>query len=500
MSLPCAPCQGKILGTSVLTGEIFETPRSWDSEILSYSAVYHFRTDQLSRENANTTCVHSKPDFFGGFNSSASSSLAKSDNRFHSQYGDGSKPEGFFAKDTISLGGSSLKAANLAIVNNITDPVVVYGIMGISFNATESTVVSDSKPAYPNFVEQLKSEGLINRELYSLWLNDPSTFSYSRILQQKSVMLICSEESDGGSILFGGIDTAKYSGPLSTLPMVPFPDERHTIDRVTVGLTSITLTGDSQNSSLFTGGVPAVLDTGAAASDLPPDAVNTLISGLGVGQADIAKGTLSCSLGTGLNLTFGFNNDDSAVVSVPFSNFLQPLKDGDTQVTDQNGNPVCSPLLTPSKTNYVLLGDSFLQSAYAVVDLAQKQVGIAQAVMNATESNIIAVQAVSNGSAPIPSARPIMSTAAISEIPGVSTQAATAAISAAAVPTGIPTQVSLAPLSPTLSISATGTGATPSGTSNAASPMKQAPVQIASLVAGALTLASMLGGALCFLY
>ena len=71
--------------------------------------------------------------------------------------------------------------------------------MGIGYSAGESIVALDPKSVYPNIIDQLVDQGVINSRAYSLYLNDPN--------------------SDSGNILFGGVDSNKYSGDLIALPV-----------------------------------------------------------------------------------------------------------------------------------------------------------------------------------------------------------------------------------------------------------------------------------------
>lgn len=46
-----------------------------------------------------------------------------------------------------------------------------------------------------------------------------------------------------------------------------------------------------------------------------------------------------------------------------------------------------------SRDDIALLGDTFLRSAYVVYDLKHQQIGLAQAKLNSTETNIIEIKA-----------------------------------------------------------------------------------------------------------
>jgi len=70
------------------------------------------------------------------------------------------------------------------------------GIMGIGYDTNEAI-----NQTYQSFLDELVIDSYINTKTYSLWLNDL--------------------DSSTGSILFGGIDTEKYYGTLSSMPIHP---------------------------------------------------------------------------------------------------------------------------------------------------------------------------------------------------------------------------------------------------------------------------------------
>lgn len=75
-----------------------------------------------------------------------------------------------------------------------------------------------------------------------------------------------------GSIIFGGIDTKKYTGSLEKIPIIPAGSAPQTTDRYWIYLDSVALTSPSgSSSSLYadTPGVPVFLDSGGTLSLLP---------------------------------------------------------------------------------------------------------------------------------------------------------------------------------------------------------------------------------------
>lgn len=143
---------------------------------------------------------------------------------------------------------------------------------------------------------------------------------------------------------------------------------------------SLTVNNGSGNSSL----VPpdtvawAVLDTGATFSFLPRPMVDPIYAVAGVLFDDSTQGwpLISCNLSTvDANFTFGFGGVDGPQISVPIGELVTPWQNN---ITFQDGTPACVFDIQVGDIPYVLLGDTFLRSAYAVFDLENNQIALAQ--------------------------------------------------------------------------------------------------------------------------
>src|SRR6202035_321064 len=85
--------------------------------------------------------------------------------------------------------------------------------------------------AYPNLVDQMVTQKLIQSRTYSLYLDDISAST--------------------GNILFGGVDTAKFQGTLATFPINT--DRTGAASQFIITLTGLSVTSATGN----TGGVGA---------------------------------------------------------------------------------------------------------------------------------------------------------------------------------------------------------------------------------------------------
>lgn len=91
--------------------------------------------------------------------------------------------------DTLQLDNFTVKNFEFGIATSSNS----FATFGIGPKAREG-------PNHDNLPYALAKAGYIKSAAYSLWLND--------------------RHASNGSILFGGVDTAKYKGELETLPIV----------------------------------------------------------------------------------------------------------------------------------------------------------------------------------------------------------------------------------------------------------------------------------------
>lgn len=164
--------------------------------------------------------------------------------------------------------------------------------LGLGYGSDEST------DRYPNFPEALVNNGLTNSVAYSMWLDDAAT--------------------GPGSLLFGGVNTAKYTGELHTLPI---PSVNGVYRQAAVLVTCIALQANSSRSAKYeSSDLPAymILDSTLPMTYLPNSIVEPLYKDLGVdfepADPSFADDYLPCSMGQhNYNLTFTFTSFDIVV-------------------------------------------------------------------------------------------------------------------------------------------------------------------------------------------
>ena len=106
------------------------------------------------------------------FDSSKSSSFqTTTQNGFGIGYADGSKVTGDLATDNVGIGGAEITNLTFGLASN-GSTTSGTGILGIGFAANEAP-----PGQYPNIIDQMVSEKLINTRAYSLYLDDLRKFS-----------------------------------------------------------------------------------------------------------------------------------------------------------------------------------------------------------------------------------------------------------------------------------------------------------------------------------
>ncbi|RAO69067.1 uncharacterized protein BHQ10_005079 [Talaromyces amestolkiae] len=331
------------------------------------------------------SCNTTTSDCLGGeYDPSKSSTveIAQPKGTFSIQYGTpGSNVTGNYIKDAFSVGEANV--TNLTMAYATYAAYVPTGVMGIGFDTNEAITAEKNGQPYPNFVDVLKSENVISTKAYSLWLNDL--------------------DASTGSCLFGGYDTKKFSGNLLTVPIQP-DESSGELTSMTVAWTALGVTTKSGSQTITSSSFksPALLDSGTTVSIVPNDIYDALVQFFDATEDQAGDAIVQCSLldnsGT---LDFTFGGSDGPVVKVPFSEFALPATTSTgAQATFNDGSLACFLGLQgtgsdPTTQLPVILGDTFLRSAYVVYDLDNKQISLAQTIFNATDSNVVEITSAS---------------------------------------------------------------------------------------------------------
>lgn len=299
---------------------------------------------------------------YGTYNSESSTSrVPVQDSFFQITYLDGTAASGGFVKDTITVGGQELTNFQFA---EAYSSGVGLGVIGLGYGVSEQQ--QEGAPLYPTLPEAFLNKGLINLNAYSIWLDDLAATS--------------------GNILFGGIDKAKYAGKLTTWKVEQGPNR----PVLGVNLNSVSF----KSAKVIKPFIPLV-DTGSESTYLPPEMVDIILTPLGAVYTAEGYGFVECGLATSTEtIDFELGTDQNMVtIRVPLSSLIYPSQNIQAPKNAQ-GVDLCAIGIDSVSNNEDegALGDTFLRSAYVVMDLTHNEMSIAQAV-HTTDSNIVEIPA-----------------------------------------------------------------------------------------------------------
>ncbi|KAH8886725.1 acid protease [Thozetella sp. PMI_491] len=248
-----------------------------------------------------------------------------------------------YVLDNIGLPGSSATLQNVqfGVAKNSTE--LSEGIMGLGFG--QGTNLN-----YNNFIDQLALQKVTNSRAFSVALGSV-------------------DANNGGVIIFGGVDTKKFSGNLVSNKILP-PQARD-VFRYWVQMTAVSLETNSTSKTYSGGNLPVVLDSGSSLSYLPASMVRSMAADFG-GQKDPESGLylVSCDLtSTSGSIDFAFG---AVTIKVPFNEFIWEAAPNTCVL---GVSPV-----DPTSGLTALLGDTFMRSAFVVFDQAQNTISMAQYV------------------------------------------------------------------------------------------------------------------------
>lgn len=305
----------------------------------------------------------------------------------------GSGVVGDYISDTMSIGGITVTNLTMAVATSAN--ATQTGIMGIGLDTDESTE-QFTGTNYPNLPDVLKSEGKIGTKAYSLYLDDLGlSASWPSHLDTANVYVAAAS----GTVIFGGYDTAKFTGELIMMPLQT-DSQTGIVDSFAVAWTSLAYTDANgtytvEGSSDFP--AAAILDSGTTLTYLPLDLFTDLADAFAAeNSSEVGAWVVNCNIGQTMgSVDYGFGGSDGPVIAVPFAELATPAYNNDgSWATDQAGEKICLFGIQPNTPGTPLLfGQTFLRSAYVMYDLENLYAGLAPTVFDTTDSNIVEYQA-----------------------------------------------------------------------------------------------------------
>jgi Eukaryotic aspartyl protease len=200
-----------------------------------------------------------------------------------------------------------------------------------------------------------------------------------RFVMPSTLLVLTDIDATQGSILFGGVDSSRYTGDLVNLPIQDYPGTN------IVGAFFIKLTGlaviDGKGKAAFsvkTNG-SVLLDSGSAASYLPDGLADDIAQTVGAQlTSDGSAYVVDCSIAdSGATLKFRFGSATGPIITAQISQFVLPV-----------GQGVCIWGIFRGGEGPFVFGDTFLRSAYVVYNIDGESVAIANTNFDPSESNI----------------------------------------------------------------------------------------------------------------
>lgn len=301
----------------------------------------------------------------GTYDANASSTYEYVNSLFQIQYVDESSSAGDYVRDTVRFTDAdvTLPKQQFGVGYESSTSDAIFGI-GYPTNEVQ---VSLGGGLYPNIPVSLVNEGYINSLTYSLWLNNIT--------------------ADQGSILFGGVNTAKYRGDLATLPIIP---TNGVYREFTIKMTGVGLNGNNPERFSGSGSWNVHLDSGASLSYLPDDVAEAIYDYTGAEyDQTVGAALIECNKRFS-NDTIDFRFSDDATIRVPMNELV-------ITYAQFAGGRLCTlgilPAIAADRREYLILGDTFLRSAYVVYDMNQHEISLAQTVFGDVKDNIVEIKA-----------------------------------------------------------------------------------------------------------
>lgn len=292
----------------------------------------------------------------GTYSARDSSTYTYINSDFNITYVDGSGSSGDYVADTIKIGDVSLRDQQfgLGYISSSQE-----GILGIGYPINEVFAQYNGGRTYPNIPQSLLNNGHINTNAYSLWLNDL--------------------DASAGSILFGGVNTGKFTGSLKTVPII----KTHGIHaEFIIALTAVGRNGKT-GSIARNQAIPALLDSGSSLMYLPNDITQSIYDAVGASY-DNSQGAafVDCDLA---------NSDDTIDFTFSSPTIRVAMNELVIEAGVDRGRPVCILGIGPAGSSTPVLGDTFLRSAYVVYDMTANEISLAQTNFNSTSDNILEI-------------------------------------------------------------------------------------------------------------
>lgn len=347
---------------------------------------------------------------YGTFTFQDSETFVSNDTSFSITYADKTFARGTWAHDDVIINGANVTDLSFAVCDDADNAMGVFGIglAGLettySGSSSLSSFFSRSQYKYENLPLKLKSLGIIDYVGYSVYLNNA--------------------DAEFANILFGAVDTSKYTGDLVSFPIINSHKSQGYNEPIELEITlnSLTLVDNNakKQATVGSGAAPALLDTGTTLTYVPKAIHDTILELINAQySSSIGYYIVRCSAVSDLSLNFNFQGFN---VNIPFSDFLIQLSTTSGAISQS-----CMVGLQPNSDDSFTLGDNFLRSVYMVTDYEKLEIalGVADHTTSNSENIQVMKSAIPNAVTPASSmlwgesatALSVATGAAMSDIP-----------------------------------------------------------------------------------
>ncbi|KAJ5672197.1 hypothetical protein N7507_001324 [Penicillium longicatenatum] len=292
---------------------------------------------------------------YGGYNFTASTTAKMLDERF--SYNDsGTITSGDYVTDVFRIGNVTVDTMKMGIVE---DDEITANTFGLGYGDASST----------SLTQALADAGAINSPAFSLWRQ---------------------------TALFGGVNRAKYTGPLYTFPIVNGSD---LVKAFRINMTDISINETSAVTNDFP--LDAVFDTVFDMTYVPKSVAQALNAQIGTASAPDRWGqvNLSCSA-VGENSTIEFKFGE-----LEFQFYLSDFITQESETAAKYGwSPdedtcyftICENIHYQNEGS-IILGSNFISKTYAVFDLENDEVSLALPNWRNAPDDIVEITSGKNG-------------------------------------------------------------------------------------------------------
>ncbi|BAO41873.1 saccharopepsin [Kluyveromyces marxianus] len=286
-----------------------------------------------SAECGSLACfLHTKYDH------ESSSTYKANGSEFSIQYGSGSL-EGYVSSDLLTLG--DLAIADQDFAEATSEPGLAFafgkfdGILGLAYDTIS---VNKIVPPVYNAIKK----GLLDEPVFAFYLGDAD------------------KSEDGGEATFGGIDSSKYTGDITWLPVRRKAYWEVKFEGIGLGDEYAVLEGHG-----------AAIDTGTSLIALPSGLAEILNSEIGAKKGWSGQYSVDCDSRASLpDLTLNFSGHNFTITPYDYT-------------LEMSGSCISAfiPMDFPEPVGpLAIIGDAFLRKYYSIYDLGHNAVGLAKAV------------------------------------------------------------------------------------------------------------------------